>query len=181
MKPRARRVTIAAAVLGAGVVAVLAVTQWSVFRDHLEAWRFQREGKLETIFPETALSAMRLDPPYLLTLTRVYNETDWSYNYHPQALFCFLASHSDFPVIYSSVEGGAFASKIKLSTQLEGLTPHAIKTILAENDWRVIEQLIPRRAYVVVAGPSAVGYGRQEAVSRFRGGGSSKTLERTRR
>ena len=40
MKPRARRVTLAATALGVGVVAVLVVVNWGVVRDHVEGWWF---------------------------------------------------------------------------------------------------------------------------------------------
>ena len=52
MKPRARRVTLAAAVLGAGVLAVLVVIHWNTCRDHVEAWWFQLTHETETIEPD---------------------------------------------------------------------------------------------------------------------------------
>jgi len=48
MKSRARRVTIAAAVIGAAVVAVLVVVHWGAVRDHVEAWHFQLTRETET-------------------------------------------------------------------------------------------------------------------------------------
>jgi hypothetical protein len=52
MKPRARRVTIAAAVLGAGVVGVAVVLNWTAVRDHVEGWRFQLTRQTVIISPE---------------------------------------------------------------------------------------------------------------------------------
>jgi hypothetical protein len=50
MKPRARRVTIAAAVLGVGVVGALMVAPGPV-RDHIQAWHFQLTTKTKTLVP----------------------------------------------------------------------------------------------------------------------------------
>jgi len=48
MKPRARRVTIAAGVLGAAVVAGLVVAGWGTISDHSEVWRVQLAKYTET-------------------------------------------------------------------------------------------------------------------------------------
>ena len=48
MKPRACRITVGAAALGAGVLAVLVVANWSAVRDHVEAWWFQLMRKTVT-------------------------------------------------------------------------------------------------------------------------------------
>jgi hypothetical protein len=49
MKPRARRVTIATAALGAGVIAVLVVLNWGAVRDHVKGWWLQLTRETETI------------------------------------------------------------------------------------------------------------------------------------
>ena len=54
MKPRARRITIAAAVLGVTVIGVLMALNWSTVRDHVEAWRFQLARQTTTIEPHPA-------------------------------------------------------------------------------------------------------------------------------
>jgi hypothetical protein len=54
MKPRARRVTLAAAVLGAGVVAVLVVVHWTTVCAHMEAWHFQLAKETLEITPGRA-------------------------------------------------------------------------------------------------------------------------------
>ena len=72
MKPRARRVTIAAAVLGAGVVGVAVVLNWTTVRDHVEAWHFQLTEDTQALVPnprwqdevETVMPTARL-PQYL--------------------------------------------------------------------------------------------------------------------
>jgi hypothetical protein len=51
MKRHAWRVTIGAAALGAVLLAVLVVANWSTVRDHIEAWRFQLTTEKETIEP----------------------------------------------------------------------------------------------------------------------------------
>jgi hypothetical protein len=51
MKPLARRITLAAAVLGAGIFAVFVVLNWGTVRDHTGAWWFQLTSKTEMLVP----------------------------------------------------------------------------------------------------------------------------------
>jgi len=51
MKPRARRLTSAAACLTAGVIVVFVVLNWSTVRDHVEAWHFQLTRETDTTMP----------------------------------------------------------------------------------------------------------------------------------
>ena len=66
MKPRARRVAIGAAVLGAGVVGVLVALNWGTVRDHVEAWHFQLTTETEMMEPKASMSQGALHPDELL-------------------------------------------------------------------------------------------------------------------
>src|SRR5262245_56676406 len=114
MKPRADRVAIGIGGLGIGMIGMLIALQLPL---HLEAWRFQRSRKLETILPDSTLSAASWDGLNAPTLTRFIHETDWSWNYDPRLCFCFLASLSRLPVICSSMEPG-LASKVQTGDRL---------------------------------------------------------------
>jgi sugar (pentulose or hexulose) kinase len=120
MKPRARRVTIAAAVLGAGVVGVLVVLNWGTVRDHVEAWHFQLTRQTETVEP-ALLVLTGGDPHSVETVAGV------------------LAQRSGLPVICSRAEKWA---------PIFGAAD--ILRALEENGFRVLEQRFPRRAYVVM-------------------------------
>jgi hypothetical protein len=63
MKPRARRVAVATAVLGAGALAVVL----TALRDHIEAWRFQLTRDTKTV-PQDCGDAT--SPPILCLLAR---------------------------------------------------------------------------------------------------------------
>ena len=129
MKPRARRVTIAAAVLGAAVVAVLLVAHWATVRDHVEAWHFQLTTETVTIEP---------NPPH--GPLRVKGNARY---------FCgLLADHSGQPVILAAEEDVS----IIFAESLEGELTRVTQDILTANGYRVLEQRFPRRAYVVIHG-----------------------------
>jgi len=146
MKRRARRVTIAAAVLGAGVVGVLAVVHWGTIRDHVEVWRFQLTRETE-----------KIEPPPGVPMSQIGD------NFYPQSyagckagfLLLKLSSPS-MPVI---VEYGDKARMVYWSkgrptplgpVEWNIATPDLIRRILAANHFRVLEQRFPRRAYVVI-------------------------------
>jgi len=75
------------------------------------------------------------------------------------------------------VAATAFSGGRTMAGSSSAPTPDLLLRILDGQGWRVLEQRLPWRAYVVVASPSAYRHGRQEAVSRFGAGGSSTTLE----
>ena len=147
MKLRARRVTIAAAVLGAAVVAVLVVADRDTIRDHIDAWRFQSERKTEMIRGVP-------DGPRP-TFVRLFG-----------GLFERLASCSGTPVIVDSqddhyrrmVPWGVSNDLLVWQIMREppcslvaaGGRRDLILKVLGSNGWRVIEQRFPRRAYVVI-------------------------------
>jgi hypothetical protein len=130
MKRRPRRVTIAAAVLGAGVIAVLVVAHWGTVCDHLEAWRFQLSTETETIEPRAWPG---LERPNLLNERYIH----------------LLSDLSGMPVVVQAATDPAFGLWLLLSTE-------GILEALRENGWRVLEQRFPRRAYVVIRNPTAV-------------------------
>jgi hypothetical protein len=140
MKPRARRVTIAAAVLGAGVVAVLAVVHWGMVRDHVEAWRFQLTRETEKIEPDPALKGR--ETPIEVYLVK---GSTWSH-YHPSVFFHALADYNGCPVISELGLIGwpdlAFENPITAE-----MTEDVLRRVY---HCRVIEQRFPRRAHVVI-------------------------------
>ena len=123
MKPRARRVTIAAAGLGAGVVALLVVLNWGTVRDHVQAWYFQLTRETKTIEPLSIdAKAFRIE----------------------ERLFHVAANRSRCPVIFDPGE-------VLTRERYGGLEPSGgAKGLLEANGYRVLEQRFPRRAYVVI-------------------------------
>ena len=155
MKPRARRVTIAAAVLGVGVVGALMVAPGPV-RDHVEAWRFQLTRETRTFEP---------NPESHLDFKRASSTFGESGGYHIVTIHLLelLANHSGIrviadPHITKDWEGyWTFGPNVKiqehvLGTERGAATSNLSARILTENGWRVLEQRFPRRAYVVIPG-----------------------------
>jgi hypothetical protein len=152
MKPRARRVTIAAAVLGAGVVGVLVVLNWATVRDHFEGWRFQLTRKTETIDPD----------PLLITSLAA----DMSDIIEMDAISCFriLSTYSGLRVIVEPAPSPepmvAIATNVfkdpSMATVLEK-TADATRQALQTVGYRILEQRFPRRAYVVIRDETRAG------------------------
>jgi hypothetical protein len=139
MKPRARRVTIAAAALGAGVVAGIVVAPGPV-RDHISAWRFQLTRETETAVPDSNWSSPRQQ---LRIMEVLVMET--------MDLLARLATWSGQPVIFDPIDcanEGSSMAWILDGEQPRG-TADAVR-MLEKNGWHVIEQHLPRRAYVVI-------------------------------
>lgn len=139
MKPRARRVTIGAALVGAGVVGVLIVLQ---FRLHLEAWRFQRTRRTAKIEPDHGLreslagaaGAMEVDVKSCLRVLSTYSG------------FCVIAEQER--IAHARVMRSKNVED-RDPLILSALTADAARYALEARGWRVIKQHIPRRAYVV--------------------------------
>ena len=131
MKPRARRVALAAAVLGAVVVGVLVVTHWDTVRDHIEAWRFQLTRETETITPRSV-------PPWS-------RQFPWSS--HPDLdardIMYLLADCSSLPIVVDPVQVNTIF--VNHSADLA-----IVLRELRGSGFRVLEQRFPRRAYVVI-------------------------------
>ena len=129
MKPRARRVTLAAAVLGGGVVGGLVIVHWGTVRDHLEGWWFLMTTETLTIRP---------GPDAPTKDAKVAEVASRSEDFHTVIIILdSLAYRSNLPVIFdakcdwSSCSGptGAFADeKLRASgwRLVELQRPHAI-------------------------------------------------------
>jgi hypothetical protein len=136
MKPRARRGTIAAAVLGAAVVAVLVVVHWDSVRDHVEAWHFQLTKETEAISAVNGLMGSRGQSPQKA-----------QYAINVKELLGVLAEDSGCPVIVESKSAFALALPAIMPPDAKG--SEAALTALRANGWRIVEQRFPRRAYVL--------------------------------
>jgi hypothetical protein len=154
MKPRAKRVTIAAAVLGAGVVVVFVALNWGTVRDQVEPWRFQVSNKTETIEPDPILAGIPADleadiySPDLFVGSVRNGIAINGCVYSSSSLFRVLANCSGYPVIFASEE--ADDTRITFSSRFRKVTTEIARAILETNGWRIIEQYFPRRAYLVI-------------------------------
>jgi hypothetical protein len=151
MKPRARRVTIAVAALGVGVVGLLVVVHWGAVRDQYKAWCVQLAKYTETIQPKRALTGHPID----LRRDARGDSIDLD------VLLECLANSSGLPVIYVPLQdetvigandryGNTLAFSYGIAGRLEKMTAASARAFLEENGWRVFEQRFPRRAYVVI-------------------------------
>ena len=142
MKPRARRVTITAAVLGGALVTTLVVANWGTVRDHVEAWHFQATTETEVITPPDDRERDGLERWYFNLVTS--EAKHWPVRFH----FTLLAVVSRHPVILDK--------RVRRATMVAGMAPGTgaapIVSFLRERGWRVLEQRFPRKAYVVIRG-----------------------------
>jgi hypothetical protein len=151
MKPRARRVTLAAAVLGAGVVAVLVVSHWRAVRDHVEAWHFQLTRETQTMNPD-AMTVL----PHMEKAPKIEDR----HRLEVGDVLHLLKVDSGYPVVYDPVE---LVASWYLPDGIERPSPRrsfrsgdtykaadVVMRILRGNGWSVLEQRFPRRAYVVI-------------------------------
>lgn len=127
MKPRAWRITIAAAALGTVLVAVLALANWGIVRDHVEAWRFQLTRETETIQPVT--EGVIVD----------------SYSYRREGLLHVGARQLGRPVIFDPAD----IPNLERMRRVWAYEPD-MKALFEMKGWRVLEQGLPRRAHVVI-------------------------------
>ena len=142
MNRRGRRVTIYAAALGTALVAVLALANWNMVRDHAEAWWFQFTTQTEDIPPGERL-ALGEHP------LRTHIVTRWG-------LFDQLAAHSGIPVIVATRWRDASGREGWPFIWQPAHDPDPLAKLLmtlGSAGSRVIEQRYPRRAYVVVRPP----------------------------
>jgi hypothetical protein len=160
MKPRARRVTIAAAVLGAGVVAVLVVTHWATVRDHVEGWRFQLAKYTETIEPNSELTGRPIN------LRAEPTGQTGAHFIEAEALLECLANSSGLPVVFVPLHSETVIDAKDrfgvdfvhfsgdppglLAGWLQEMTAARAMATLEAFGCRVLEQRFPRRAYVVI-------------------------------
>jgi hypothetical protein len=149
MKPRARRVTHAAAVLGAGVLGVLVVTHWGTVRDHVEAWWFLVTRETGTIAPG------REAPPVLYMGYSA--ATDAHIAAEAEAVLGAIASSADRPVIFERNLGvvvkNAMAKNTEWALSRAADSEEArARVLLTAADWRLVTLQLPR---VIVAYPPA--------------------------
>ena len=139
MKRRARRVTVAAATLGSAVIVGLVVVLLSdAVRTHLEAWWLQSMTATEIIEPNPALQgsvvSVLANDSRLTTIVGV------------------LANHSGLPVIVHRVgyDPASLNPPVRIDTTYWGVTSNWALHALRDRGCRILEQRIPRRAYVVI-------------------------------
>jgi hypothetical protein len=154
MKPRARRVTIAAAVLGTGVVAGLAIAHWGVVRDHVQAWHLQLTRETVTIEPDPVWEARPLETRSgLRKLTAadpvlgMLEHPGDAYFVEAESLLQVLANSSGHAVILRPTASSPWMLS---AAWLKSANTDAALLLLRNYGWRIIEQRFPRRAYVVV-------------------------------
>jgi hypothetical protein len=136
MNRRGKRIAFTVAATGLAVVLVLAIVHWGTVRDHVGAWRFQLTTETITMEPRTealALWASEREDPGKLGLEF------WE-------LCDMLAGYSNVPVVFASIE----AKTIFLLGGRWTLAAADSLQILKENRWRVLDQRLPQRAYVVI-------------------------------
>ena len=139
MKPRARRLTSAAACLTAGVIVVFVVLNWSTVRDHVEAWHFQLTRETVTYEPRT------------LTLSE-----RWEGHFEGPC-FQILSTYSNRDVILdTSVEREYRERWVWVVERSLALTAEAVLREFRGDGWRILEQRFPRSAYIVIATPDSL-------------------------
>ena len=154
MKPRARRVTIAAAALGVGVVGVLVVAHWGTVRDHVQAWYFQLTSETETIRP---------DATWRERLKRIDSDVDVIDADVNDCLsmlstlsgLCVVTEPAPEPIIITTSIITTSSEADPGTSELTEATASGARHALESKGWRVIEQRFPRRAYVVIRDPGA--------------------------
>jgi hypothetical protein len=144
MKPRARRVTIAAAALGVGVIGVFVIINWRPVREHIQAWHLQLTRETETI------TAGGEGMSFTLLCKRV--GTPRRSMVQDEVVLNVLAEQSGHPVIWNPASARVFV--VAQGEELRKATD-ALR-VLKDNGWRVLEQRFPRRAYVVIREPQFI-------------------------
>jgi hypothetical protein len=150
MKPRARRITIGAAVLALVLVAVLAVAYWGTVRDHVEAWRFQLTREVERIEADPALRGLNVD--ISVDCCGTHGQC-LLYKYTLSTCLSALANYRGLPLILDRQEELLLAgARKKSSILLSGspLTADSAHEVVVLFGLRVLEQRFPRSAYVVI-------------------------------
>ena len=133
MRPRARRVTIGAAALGAVLVAVLAIANWGTVRDHVQAWHFQLTRITKTIEPHTRTTASQ---------------------YSEENLLHVAANELRCPVIVDPKQLSPI--HVELTPEALLIPGTGIPAVLKKEGWRFLEQHFPRRAYVLIRDASSI-------------------------
>ena len=133
MKPRARRVVLGAAALGAVLVAVLVVTHWPTIRDHADAWHFQLTHRTAIM-----IAGGRCD----------YGAPNQSKG---ERLSFALAAFSGRPVIFDPAQDD-------YDPMWDDYDPMPdTGGLIVPLGYRVLEQRFPRTAFVVIRGSDPSG------------------------
>ena len=137
----------AAAALGIAVVTVLAVGHRDIIRDQLEAWRFQRGRKMSSISPGDRTFSLKQLAELMQLLDK---EGAQDVHLSPTELFSLLAHGSGRRVIFDPlrVPDGSIHRVSTRDLERPGVT--GTLRILKDQGYRVVEQYLPGRAYVVV-------------------------------
>jgi hypothetical protein len=142
MKPPARRIAIGAAVTGAVLVGLLGVSCRETVRDHIEAWRFQLARRTETVHPSALVRTASLLSP-LVEARRPGSAPSSLWEGHVP-LLQVAANELHGPVIFDPEDAPASTPGETRRTVCN------IRGVLARGGWRLIEQRLPRRAYVLI-------------------------------
>jgi hypothetical protein len=161
MNRRGKRLAFTVAATGLAVLLGLGILHWSTVRDHVEAWYFQLTMETETVEPNPGVKGVAID------LEPDIFSKDWfvggisglreisGYIYTPRILFSSLANCTGWPVTFDS-KGAADDSRIPLSTRLQNVSAERFRMLLNANNYRVIEQRFPRKAYIVICAENAL-------------------------
>jgi hypothetical protein len=135
MKPRARRVTLAAAVLGVLVSAVFVSVQRDTIRNHVEGWWFLLSEDTTTL---------RTDPE-LEKLPRIFRGDGKNDVFSAAGMVHVHASHSNVPLVIARKE-------MMKGVLIRPFEADTYAGILKTNGWRLVELQLP---HVIIAYPPA--------------------------
>jgi hypothetical protein len=145
MKRRGLRGTLTAAALALAVVAVVVAFNWSVVRDHVEAWHFQLTRETMTVLPDPKRQG---DLPIVATGEIA---AEGAYAYTEGDFLRALANYSGCPVILDPREHVALAGRGHVLESLDKPLPasRAKEFLVSYYGCRVLEQRLSRRVFVV--------------------------------
>jgi hypothetical protein len=144
MKPRARRVTIAAAVLGAGVVVVLVVAHWSTVRQHCEECWLRLTGNV-VILP---------NPGSRIGETVDINAGD----IEVAEILRFITNATGRAIIATTPIRECLSNTITVASRMNDVSAEVGLAILRANRFEVMYSRLLRGAYALTPGrPLCVG------------------------
>jgi hypothetical protein len=150
MTHRGKRLTCGVMVVGLVVVLGLAFAYRNPILQHVEAWRFQLTRETKTALPDAALKELRLDGDGQLLRSQICREQDTA----PLIFLRLFATTSGYAVIWAADDSRILDWQIILPTRPEEVGTDVMKAELEAMGWRVLEQRLPRRAYVLMIDPA---------------------------
>jgi len=163
MNRRGRRLMFMVAVMGLVVLIGLGALYWGTVRDHVEAWNFQLTRNTRTIQPlPEGYARFTWGGPHdyeELLLQDAANELRSSVIFDPQEV-PFPVTHTMMMV--GNTQFGSHEEIMELVT--EALD---IRVRLEKNGWRVLEQRLPRKAYVVIRDADPIEQAEPQPFTRF--------------